>query len=361
MDIDKKISIIKRNTVEIVTEEELRSLLSGGGRLRGYIGFEPSGIFHIGWLIWGYKFKDLVDVDIEMILYAATWHAWINDKLGGRIELIRAAAKHVVRVLEALGVNMARVKVVYSDELVNKMSYWEKVLRIAKNASLSRVKRALTIMGRRADEAELDFSKLIYPLMQVADIFEMDLDIALGGIDQRKAHMLARDVAEKLGFKKPVAIHTPLLPSLKGISKMASEGMEIDEMMSEIKMSKSRPDEALFIIDDDETIRRKIRGAYCPPKEVENNPILHIAKYIVFGQGEKKLTIVRKPEYGGSIDVYNYSELEAVYRDGKLHPLDLKNAIADELIKIIKPIREALYSEKDLWMELGEIEKSVTR
>ncbi|MEM2221244.1 MAG: tyrosine--tRNA ligase [Ignisphaera sp.] len=361
MDIDSKIGIIKRNTVEIITEGELRLLLGEGRRLRGYIGFEPSGIFHIGWLVWSYKFKDLVDVGVEMILFAATWHAWINDKLGGRIELIRAAARHVVKVLESIGVNMTRVRVVFSDELVNRIDYWEKVLKIAKNVSLSRVRRALTIMGRRADEAELDFSKLIYPLMQVADIFEMDLDIALGGIDQRKAHMLARDVAEKLGFRKPIAIHTPLLPSLKGVSRMSFEGMEIDEVMSEIKMSKSRPEEALFITDDDESIRKKIRGAYCPPKEIENNPILHIAKYIVFGQGERRFTIYRKPEHGGTIDVYSYDELEALYRDGKLHPLDLKNAIADELIKVIKPIREALYSEKELWIELREIEKSVTR
>ncbi|MCS7111425.1 MAG: tyrosine--tRNA ligase [Ignisphaera sp.] len=361
MDVNESISRIRRNTAEIITEEELRLLLSRGEKLRGYIGFEPSGIFHIGWLIWSYKFKDLVDVGVEMILFAATWHAWINDKLGGRIELIRAAARHVVKVLESIGVNMARVKVVYSDELVSRSSYWEKVLKIAKNVSLSRVKRALTIMGRRADEAELDFSKLIYPLMQVADIFEMDLDIALGGIDQRKAHMLARDVAERLGCKKPIAIHTPLLPSLRGVSKMVFEGMEVDEVMSEIKMSKSKPDEALFVIDEDESIRRKIRGAYCPPREVENNPVLCIAKYIVFAQGDKKLTIDRKPEYGGRIDVYSYGELEALYRDGKIHPLDLKNAIADELIKTIKPIREALYSEKDLWMELGEIGRGVTR
>uniref|UniRef100_A0A7C5Z473 Tyrosine--tRNA ligase n=3 Tax=Ignisphaera aggregans TaxID=334771 RepID=A0A7C5Z473_9CREN len=361
MDIATKLSIVKRNTVEIVTEDELRSLFINDKKLKGYIGFEPSGIFHIGWLIWGYKFKDLVDVGVEMILYAATWHAWINDKLGGRMDLIKTAAKHVVKVLESIGVNMSRVKVIYAEELVDKISYWEKILRVAKNISLSRVKRALTIMGRKADEAELDFSKLIYPLMQIVDIFEMDLDIALGGIDQRKAHMLARDVAEKLGFKKPVAIHTPLLPSLKGISKMVFEGMEIDEVVSEIKMSKSKPDEALFIIDDDDSIKKKIKNAYCPPREIENNPILSIVKYIIFGQGGRRFTIDRKPEYGGPIDIYSYDELEVLYREGKLHPLDLKNAVADELIKIIKPIREALYSEKSLWIELEEIEKSVTR
>ncbi|MDK6028725.1 tyrosine--tRNA ligase [Ignisphaera sp. 4213-co] len=360
MDVETRFSLIKRNTMEIVTEDELRKALEEGRKLRGYLGFEPSGISHIGWLIWMYKFKDLVDANVEMILFAATWHAWINDKLGGNMELIRAAAKHVARVLEAIGVNMSMVKVVYAEELVERVEYWEKVIRIAKHASLSRVKRALTIMGRKASEGELDFSKLIYPLMQVADIFQMDLDIALGGMDQRKAHMLARDVAEKLGYKKPIAIHTPLLPSLKGFTRMDTQ-MDIDDALSEVKMSKSKPEEAIFLIDDDNAIVKKIRGAYCPPREVETNPVMAIAKHIIFAQGKKRFVIERKPEHGGDIEVYSYDELENLYRNGSIHPLDLKNAVANELIKIIKPIRNLLQNEKDLWLDLEVISHSVTR
>ncbi len=361
MDIEKRLELVKRNTVEIVTEDELRNLFLNRKNIKGYIGFEPSGVFHIGWLIWAYKFKDLVDAGVEMILYAATWHAWINDKLGGNIDLIRAAARHVAEVLSAIGVNMSRVRIVYAEDVVSRISYWEKMLRIAKSSSLSRIKRALTILGRRADEGELDFSKLLYPLMQVADIFEMDLDIALGGLDQRKAHMLARDVAEKLGFRKPIAIHTPLLPSLRGVSRMGFEGMEIDDIAAETKMSKSRPEDAIFVIDPGEAIEKKIRSAYCPPREVENNPILSIARYIVFHGEKKRFVIDRKPEYGGAIEVYSYEELEDLYREGRIHPLDLKNAVAKELIKIIKPIRDMLQANKTLWEELEYIEKSITR
>ena len=362
MDVTSRLALVKRNTIEIVTEDELRRAFEEGKKLKGYIGFEPSGIVHIGWLVWMYKFKDLVDAGVEMILFAATWHAWINDKLGGDLNLIRAAARHVVKVLEAIGVDMSRVRVVYADELVNDVRYWEKVLRIAKNVSLSRVKRALTIMGRKASEAELDFSKLIYPLMQVADIFHMDLDIALGGIDQRKAHMLARDVAEKLGYKKPIAIHTPLLPSLRSATKMGSvQNVEIDELYAEVKMSKSKPEDAIFIIDSDEDIIKKIRAAYCPPKEVESNPVMAIAKHIIFAQGDKRFVIERKPEHGGVVEVYSYEELEKLYREGAIHPLDLKNAVASELIRIIKPIRSVLESDKELWMELEQIMQRVTR
>jgi tyrosyl-tRNA synthetase len=59
-------------------------------------------------------------------------------------------------------------------------------LRIAKETSLARVRRATPVMGRRAEEVELDFSKLLYPIMQVADIFYLGVDVAVGGMDQRR-------------------------------------------------------------------------------------------------------------------------------------------------------------------------------
>lgn len=337
MDVESKSQTVLRNTEEVVTEEELRGLLESGGG-RGYLGFEPSGLFHVGWLIWAYKFKDLVDVGFDMVLLAATWHAWINDKLGGDLGLIRAAAQHVVDVLNAIGLE-GRFRVVYAEDLVDDQAYWATLIKVAKSTSVARVRRALTIMGRRADEAESDFSKLIYPLMQVTDIYELDVDIALGGIDQRKAHMLARDVAEKLERKKVVAIHTPLLPSLQGVTKMEVRALPADEFLAEIKMSKSKPESAIFVTDSDEDIRTKIARAYCPPREVEGNPVLGIAKYIVFRGAEVEFRIERPSKYGGPVSYWRYRDLEKDYAEGKIHPADLKNSVAEYLIKLISPIR----------------------
>ncbi|HID40665.1 MAG TPA: tyrosine--tRNA ligase, partial [Pyrodictium sp.] len=254
---EERLKLITRNTVEIVTLEELRSRIEAGEKLKGYLGFEPSGLFHIGWLVWANKVKDLVDAGIEFYLLAATWHAWINDKLGGDMELIHKAARHVVDVLEVIGVDRAKLKIVDAEDLVSDKEYWAILLRVAKNNTLARIKRALTIMGRRAEEAELDFSKLIYPAMQVTDIFYLDLDIALGGLDQRKAHMLARDTAEKLGRKKPIAIHTPLLTGLQGIGRMNPSIVDEEQHALEFKMSKSRPETAVFVYDSPEDIEKK--------------------------------------------------------------------------------------------------------
>jgi len=342
-DVEKRLEIALRGAEEIITVDELRSLIETGGG-RGYLGFEPSGLFHIGWLIWAYKFGELIEAGFRMRLLAATWHAWINDKLGGDLDLIRRASDHVVHVLEALGVSRSSYDLVYADQLASDPEYWSLVIRAAKSFSLARVRRALTIMGRMADESESDFSKLIYPLMQVADIFYMDLDLALGGIDQRKAHMLAREAAEKLKRKKIVAIHTPLLPSLTGPEKMVSN-MERDDMLSQIKMSKSKPEGAIFVYDTPEEIFSKIRKAYCPPREVEMNPIIGIARHIILRRGGT-ITIERRPEHGGTMEV-TLEELEKLYTQGSIHPLDLKNAVAKRLVEILEPIRRYFEGSKE--------------
>ena len=363
MNHEEKLKIAVRNTVEVVTLEELSKLLVENPKPKGYIGFEPSGLIHIGWLVWMYKVKDLVDIGVDFYILEATWHAYINDKLGGDLELIRKAARYTRKALEAIGVDIGKIHFVDAEELVSDKEYWSILLKSAKKTSLARVKRALTIMGRTADEAETDFSKLIYPLMQVSDIFYLDLDIALGGLDQRKAHMLARDIAEKIGRKKVVAIHTPIVSGLLGPAKKKPvETSELDEVLSEVKMSKSKPETAIFLHDSPDEIREKIMKAYCPPRTVEFNPIIEINKYLLFQQPGFILHVERPEQYGGPIDIYSIEELESLYTSGKLHPLDLKKATAEALVKMISDIQRKLFSSSETVKILEELKTAkITR
>jgi len=324
--------------------------------LKGYIGYEPSGIIHIGWLIWMRKVKDLVEAGIDFTVLEATWHAMINDKLGGNLDLIRKSSELIKAVFEAVGVPIEKIHFVDAEDLVSDKNYWAILLKVAKKNSLHRIRRALTIMGKKAEDAELDSSKIIYPLMQVTDIFYLDLDIALGGLDQRKAHMLARDTAEKLGFKKPIAIHTPILTGLGGAGRMETSKMDKDEIMASAKMSKSKPQQTIYIHYKPDTIRMLIKKAYCPKGVVEFNPILEINKYLLFTQENFKLIVERPEKYGGTIIYDSYEKLEEDYRNGLLHPADLKQATAEALIKMLEPIREKLLSKPRIIQILKELE-----
>jgi tyrosyl-tRNA synthetase len=328
MDTEERFNLLARNTEEIVTVEELKRILDTNPSPRSYIGFEPSGLVHLGWVICANKVKDLVDAGFEMTIFFADWHAYINDKLGGDIERIRICAKYMEDCFEALGVPRDKVKFVLASEIMD-ITYWEKVMKVGKVTSLSRIKRAMTIMGRKEDDAELDSSKFLYPLMQATDIFQMNIDLAYSGIDQRRAHMLAREAGEKLQWKVPVALHTPLLPGLKGLSRM-------DPIAN--KMSKSDPDSGIIIHDSPADIERKIKKAFCPP-EVEGNPILAIAKMILF-QKSPVFAIERPEKFGGRLEFSSYEELESTYVAGKLHPMDLKIGVAKALSEQLQSARD---------------------
>ena len=355
-DVDERLNLITRNTIEIITIKELREKIESGEELKGYIGYEPSGIVHIGWIIWMQKVKDLINAGINFTILEGTWHAMINDKLGGDLSLIKESTRIVKAVLEALDIPLNKIKFIDAEELVSDKEYWEILLRVAKKNTLHRIRRALTIMGRKSEEAEIDSSKIIYPLMQVSDIFYLDLDIALGGLDQRKAHMLARDSAEKLGLKKPVALHTPILTGLAGIGRMEPSKLETDDIMAEVKMSKSKPQQTIYIHYKPETIAQLIRKAYCPARVTKYNPIIEINKYILFRKKGFKLVVERPKKYGGTITYEKYSDLEKDFISGKLHPADLKKATAEALIEFLKPIRDKLVTNSEIVNILKKLE-----
>lgn len=323
-----KIQKLTFNIEEIVTIEELKKVLNKKNP-KAYIGFEPSGSVHIGWKICTNKIKDFIDCGFDFIVLLADWHAYINDKLGGDIEKIRLCGRYMEDCFASMGVDKDKVKFVYASDYVSDPKYWEIVLRTAKSMSVARVKRAMDIMGRSAEEAEKDLSKLFYPAMQVSDIFYLDLDVAYGGMDQRRAHMLAREISKKLDHKTPVALHTPLLTGLQA-------GGRMDPI--EAKMSKSKPDTMLSIHDDPDSVKKKIRKAFCPEKQIEGNPVLELCKLVIFPDLKEKPFLIKRPEkFGGNLEFKSYSELEKAFA-GDLHPLDLKNATASHINKILEPI-----------------------
>ncbi len=335
--------ILSKNTVEIVTPEELRNVLEKD-KPRAYIGFEPSGMVHLGWKICTNKIKDFISCDFEFIVLLADWHAYINDKLGGDIEKIKLCGKYMEDCFAAMGVT--NVRFIYASDYISDPSYWELVLKTSKSTSVARVKRAMDIMGRKEDEAEKDLSKLFYPAMQVADIFYLDVDVAYGGLDQRHAHMLARDVSKKLGRKPPVALHTPLLTGLQAGGRMNP---------IEAKMSKSKPDSMISIHDKPEDVKRKIKKAYCPEKQIDGNPILEICRYVIFPELNGEPFRVERPEkFGGNLEFNSYEELEKAFIED-LHPLDLKNATAEYVNSILEPIHDYFEKHPDSYDKMRAI------
>lgn len=348
MTTDEKIKLITRNLEETLTEDELKKLVESNKPLKHYIGYEVSGILHIGQGLYTLmKIKDLQEAGVEVTVFLADWHAWLNKKLDGKLDTIaKVGREYLMEAFKAsalcVGADPEKINFILGTELYQKfgLDYWATVVRVSKATTLSRMMRSTTIMGRK--EADVtDSAMLIYPAMQSADLFLMDIDIAHAGTDQRNVHIVARDCAEELGFKKPVAIHAHLLqgllpPVLTTDPETGKQTMDVEAA----KMSKSKPNSAIFIHDEPEVIKSKINAAYAPEGVIEFNPILDWTKYLIFYQEGDTLTIDRPEKWGGPLNYDSYKQLENDYKDKKLHPQDLKIAVAEWLIKKLEPARE---------------------
>ncbi|MGI0020239.1 MAG: tyrosine--tRNA ligase [Nitrososphaera sp.] len=336
MDVTERIALVRREpTEEVITDDELKALFETKSRPRHYIGLEISGILHIGSLVLtGFKINDFIKAGIDCTVFLADWHTYINDKLGGDWERIRQVSQYYA---EAFRLFCPGVNIVTGSELYkNTPDYWENFVRFSKHMTLARTMRSLTIMGRSEKDA-LDLGQLLYPPMQSVDIKALDLDIVHSGMDQRKIHMLVREVFPKMGWKAPVLVHHHLLPGLAEPVKMGlDENAEEDARISS-KMSKSKPASGILIHDDEKTIREKISKAFCPVGVSEGNPVLELVRHVVFHEFDD-FTIDRPAKYGGSTTYASYAEVERDFVAKKIHPMDLKGATATYVNRIVEPV-----------------------
>lgn len=356
MDNKTRFDLIVRNAQEVLTEERVREYLDQGIPLRHYIGFEISGEIHLGTGIQCMaKVADLQRAGVECTLFLADYHSWINDKLGGDLDLIRSVARSyfaegLKACLKALGGDPDALRVVLGSDLYRENpDYWSTFIEVCKNTTLKRIMRSITIMGRAEGET-VDFAKLVYPPMQAADIFALGVNVAHAGADQRKAHVVAIDSSGKIKTQPltglngetiaPIAIHHYLLIGLGKPPMWPIDPDRMQEVWSALKMSKSKPDTAVFVTDEPDVIKRKIKKAFCPEGEIGFNPVLDWAKRLIFCLDRGPLTVSRKPEHGGDLVFETFSELEKVFEAKELHPMDLKAAVAESVIELLAPVRE---------------------
>ena len=341
MDITEKVDLIERPpTEEVVTHEELIELFKTNSSPKHYIGLEISGFLHLGSLIsTGFKINDFVKAGVNCTIFLADWHTMINDKLGGDWDTITKVSKYYA---DAFKLVCPDANIVLGSDLYDsRKEYWKEFMKFTKHMSLKRTMRTLTIMGRSEDESKIDLAKLLYPPMQAVDIHSLDLDIVHAGMDQRKIHMLVREIFPKMNWKVPVAVHHKLLPGL-------SKPSDSNDSQALGKMSKSDPNSGIFIHNTDEEIRTKIKKAWCEEANIQNNPLLDISKNVILHEFDE-MKVERPEKFGGNVIYSDYNQLESDFAAKKLHPTDLKQTVGNYLVKVVAPIRDNLNLSDELF------------
>ncbi len=342
MDIEGKMALIKSEPLEeIITEERLRHLLETNKSPMHYLGLEISGMPHVGHIfVAGKKVNDLDKAGVKTQILLADWHTMANNKLGGDWERIIKVADFYRRLFKIVCPN---TKVVLGSDLYKSNDeYWKLIIKMARKVTLARATRTMIILGR-GEKDTLYVSQYIYPVMQVADIAALGVDIPHAGIDQRKVHMLALELFKEMKLKEIVPVHHHLLPSL--LEPPKAEGVEKEEVVAAMKMSKSKPGSSIPILASAEEVSAVLKSSWCPEGTLENNPVLEMCRYVIF-PSTGNLKIERSAKYGGDIEFASYRELEKAFAERKLHPMDLKSGVAVALTRMMEPITRSLGREK---------------
>ena len=321
MEFEKRLELVRRNVSEIVTEQELEKLLEEKKQPIVYHGFEPSGeLFHIGYLIGINKHLDFQKAGLKLKILLADFHAFLNEK--GSLDDIKKTAKKYALGFEALGVDIKKADILLGSSFQLKPEYFSDMMKLSLKVRMLRAKRSMTLIGREEEDPHI--SQFLYPIMQALDMKALGVDIAFGDFAQRKMHMLAREELPALGFKAPIAVHHEFMQGLQGG-----------------KMSSSIPKSSITINESPESIRKKLGEAFCPAKQIKDNPVLQICKFVIFSR-KSSFKVERDKKFGGDVSYKNYEQLEKDFASGKLHPLDLKKAVSASLEKILAPVRKKI-------------------
>ena len=334
-EFDKKLAMVRSVGEECVSDPELRNLLLKKPNFVLYDGFEPSGRMHIAQGVFkAMNVNKCTQAGGTFIFWVADWFALMNDKMGGDLERIRTVGQYLIEVWTAAGMDMSRVKFLWSSDEITKHArgYWTQALDIARRFTIARIKKCCQIMGRK--EGSLTAAQILYPLMQCTDIFFLRADVCQLGVDQRKVNMLAREYCDFAGIKlKPIILSHHML---YGLSK------------GQAKMSKSNKESAIFMEDSPEDVRRKLTNAYCPPEAeaheekpeeeqmqlVEDNlknPCLDYVQHILFSVPGATFT-------AGGVTYTDYESVRAAFV-GKLSESQLKDALVGAVNALLQPVR----------------------
>ena len=143
-------------TEEVITKQDLKAALEIGLPLKHYIGFEVSGQMHIAQgIMMGRKIAELQKAGVDCSCFLADLHTFINGKLGDDLNVIREVAAGYFKECLKLGVHMAgghpnEIKFNMGSELYDKFKseFLIDVIDVAKNMTLSRAMKSITIAGR---------------------------------------------------------------------------------------------------------------------------------------------------------------------------------------------------------------------
>ena len=227
MSADTLFETIRRNAVEIYSEEGLKTRFASGKSLKIKLGADPSRPdLHLGHTVPLRMLRRMQDAGHEIIFVIGDFTGMIGDPTGKsktRVPLTFEQTRHngqsyfeqVTKILDP-----AKTRITYNSEWLSPLNFAD-VLSLTAKYTLARIMERDDFAGRFANNQAIGLHELLYPLMQGYDSVALEADIEVGGTDQTFNLLVGRVLQKDYGQEPQEVITFPLLPGLDGKEKMS--------------------------------------------------------------------------------------------------------------------------------------------
>ncbi len=230
-EVEKEIAIIKKGTLELHNEDELRHKLlrskESDKALVIKLGLDPTAPdIHLGHTVVLRKIRQLQKMGHKAFLIIGDFTGRIGDPTGkekGRPQLTEAEVlanadtyrEQFVKVLDS-----EKTILCFNSEWLDELKPSDLVEMMSRH-TVARILERDSFKKRMKSGQPIGLHELIYPLLQGLDSLNIEADIEIGGMDQKFNILTGREMQHKLGKEKQIAIFMPILEGLDGKQKMS--------------------------------------------------------------------------------------------------------------------------------------------
>lgn len=227
MNTDNFLETIISSSSEIISLEELKILYQSKKDLLVKIGFDPTtSDLHLGHLVIIRKLMQLQKIGFKICVIIGDFTAMIGDPSGknvsrlfiSRDQIISNYQTYINQLFKFLDPKLTNV---YFNSSWYDFFCVENFIRLSSFSTVSRMLERNDFKGRFNDNVPIGLNEFIYPLLQAYDSVFLNVDIEIGGIDQKFNFLLGREIQKRFFQKSQVAIMMPLLIGLDGKNKMS--------------------------------------------------------------------------------------------------------------------------------------------
>ncbi len=224
---DDALATLKRGTVEVLTEEDLKKKLAKGRPLRVKLGVDPtSPDIHLGHTVVLRKMRQFQDLGHQAILIIGDFTARIGDPSGKKATRPRLTGEEIdanaKTYLDQIGkvVDVPKLELVRNGDWLGKLGF-DQIVELAAKFTVARILEREDFTKRYKEGTPIGLHEFLYPLMQAYDSVVVRADVELGGTDQTFNLLAGRQLQLSMGQEAQVALTVPLLVGTDGENKMS--------------------------------------------------------------------------------------------------------------------------------------------